>query len=75
VRDLVIFKEEDVVWFEDQNCTLQKINLESSDLKSRPHQFYPILINNTYRYFGTIGLWTVPLTLKATSSDTYSTSA
>lgn len=31
-RDLFIFKEEDVKWFEDRGCKLIKPNLEPGDL-------------------------------------------
>lgn len=33
-KDLFIFKEEDVKWFKDHGCTLEKINLEPGDLVS-----------------------------------------
>ncbi|EUC42417.1 hypothetical protein COCMIDRAFT_103571 [Bipolaris oryzae ATCC 44560] len=32
MRDLFIFKEEDVKWFESKGCTLQKMNLDPGDL-------------------------------------------
>ncbi|EAT76527.2 hypothetical protein SNOG_16155 [Parastagonospora nodorum SN15] len=32
MRDLFIFKEEDVKWFQDRGCVLQKINMEPGDL-------------------------------------------
>jgi hypothetical protein len=34
MRDLFIFKEEDVEWFKSRGCTLQKINMEPGDLVS-----------------------------------------
>lgn len=31
-KDLFIFKEEDVKWFKDRGCTLEKVNLDPGDL-------------------------------------------
>jgi hypothetical protein len=31
-KDLFIFKEEDVQWFKERGCTLEKVNLEAGDL-------------------------------------------
>lgn len=36
-KDLFIFKESDVKWFQDHGCKLEKINLEPGDLVSRVH--------------------------------------
>jgi hypothetical protein len=34
MRDLFIFKEEDVEWFKNHGCTLQKIDMEPGDMVS-----------------------------------------
>lgn len=38
-RDLFIFKEEDVKWFESKGCVLQKIDMEPGDMVSYIHIF------------------------------------
>jgi hypothetical protein len=75
MRDLFIFKEADVEWFKSRGCTLQKIDMEPGDMVSHPCRFFDFITNRHYRYSGTAGLCITQLTRKATSSDTYNTSA
>lgn len=75
MRDLFIFKEEDVKWFQDRGCVLQKINMEPGDLVRRPCILLRTVTNDLYRYFGTAEPCIMRNTRKAISSDTCSTSA
>jgi hypothetical protein len=75
-RDLFIFKEEDVKWFEDHGCTLEKLCLEPGDfvlwyVSRRPLSQMRLLT----LLAGTPAQCTMPASLRVISSATSSTSA
>lgn len=64
-RDLFIFKEEDVKWFQDRGCTLQKMNLDPGDLVSISYISSHTFTNIRNRCSGTAGQCTTLLIHKA----------